>query len=55
MKDQLDSILEAGIARGAAPGVTAIVVDREGVRYEGGFGERQLGSGIAMTTDTVGK
>lgn len=55
MKEQLDSVLNHGVAQGAAPGVTAIVVDREGIRYEGGFGERQLGSGVAMTTDTVGK
>ncbi|EED32989.1 beta-lactamase [gamma proteobacterium NOR5-3] len=55
MKEQLDSILSQGITRGAAPGVTAIVVDRGGVRYEGGFGERQFGGGVAMSTDTVGK
>jgi methyl acetate hydrolase len=54
MRDNLDAILEAGVARGAAPGVAAVVVDREGERYLGGSGERRLGSGEAMTPDTVG-
>lgn len=54
MERVLDDVLRNGIARGAAPGVTAIVVNREGVLYEGAFGEREL-HGAAMTTDTVGK
>ncbi len=54
MKDQIDAILSAGIERGAAPGAVAVVVDRDGVRYEGAAGERSLGSGAAMTVDTVG-
>lgn len=54
MKDELDTILQAGIDRGAAPGAVVVVVDRHGVRYEGAAGERALGSGVAMTTDTVG-
>jgi methyl acetate hydrolase len=55
MKDEIDRLLAAGIERGAAPGVTAIVVDRQGTRYEGGFGERASGSGVPMNTDTVAK
>ena len=54
MQDELDAILTEGIARGAAPGAVAIVVDADGVRYEGSAGERAIGSGVAMTTDTVG-
>lgn len=54
MQDTLDEVLAAGVESGAAPGVVAVVVDRDGVRYEGAFGERQTGSGVAMTTDTVG-
>jgi methyl acetate hydrolase len=54
MQDQLDAILKAGIARGAAPGAVVVVVDRDGVLYEGSAGERSLGSGIEMTNDTVG-
>lgn len=51
---QLDEILAAGIERGAAPGAAAVIVDREGVRYQGAAGERELGGGTAMTVDTVG-
>ncbi len=54
MQDKLDAVLEAGIERGAAPGAVAVVVDGAGVRYEGSAGERALGSGVSMTTDTVG-
>lgn len=54
MKAQLDTMLEAGVARGAVPGAVAVIVDRHGVRYEGSAGERALGSGVEMTTDTVG-
>lgn len=53
MKAELDSVLAAGIERGAAPGVTAVVVDRDDVRYEGGFGNRVEG-GAQMSFDTVG-
>ncbi len=54
MKDQLDAILQAGVDRAAAAGVTAVVVDASGVLYEGAFGERVIGSGIPMENDTVG-
>jgi len=54
MKSKLDDILEAGVAAGAAPGAVAIVVDRDGVRWEGAAGVRAAGSETPMTTDTVG-
>lgn len=54
MQERIDTILQAGIERGAAPGAVAIVVDTDGVRYEGSAGERALGSGVEMTNDTVG-
>ena len=54
MKNTLDELLAAGIEDGAAPGVVAVVVNRDGVLYEGAFGERQIGSGAAMEVDTVG-
>ena len=54
MSANYDEILKAGIAKGAAPGATAIVVNRDGVVWEGAAGERVAGSGMAMTTDTVG-
>jgi methyl acetate hydrolase len=54
MSEQLDAILQAGVERGAAPGASAIVVDRDGVRWQGAAGERVLGSGVEMTKDSVG-
>lgn len=54
MSDKFDAILNDGIRQGAAPGAVAIVVDRNGVVWEGAAGERVIGSGIEMTTDTVG-
>jgi methyl acetate hydrolase len=54
MKRELDEVLSAGIERGAAPGVVGVVVDRAGTRYEGAFGERAIGTGIEMQTNTVG-
>ena len=50
----IDDVLQAGVARGDVAGVTGIVVDRDGVRWHGGFGERSAGSGVEMTADTVG-
>ncbi|MEM9611454.1 MAG: serine hydrolase domain-containing protein [Actinomycetota bacterium] len=54
MQAALDRILTDGVARGAAPGAVFVVVDRDGVRYEGAAGERAIGSGVDMTADTVG-
>jgi len=50
----LDDVLEAGVARGAAPGAVAVTVDASGETWLGAAGERQIGSGVEMTTDTVG-
>ncbi len=50
----LDAVLEAGVTGGAAPGIVAAVVDADGVTYMGAAGERAIGSGVEMTTDTVG-
>ena len=54
MIEQLDDLLAAGIDRGHAAGASAVVVDRDGVRYEGAFGVRSAGGSTTMTTDTVG-
>lgn len=54
LQQKLDDILAQGIGRGDAAGVAAIVANREGILYEGAFGERSLGSGSKMTVDTVG-
>ncbi len=54
MHTTLDQILAAGIDDGVAPGAVAIIVNREGVLWQGAAGERVLGNGVAMTVDTVG-
>ena len=54
MKNQLDQLLDEATATGDVPGVVAIAFDRDGLTYQGAFGERSLGSGVAMTNDTVG-
>ena len=53
-KNSYDEILKSGIGNAAAPGAAAIVVNRDGVIWEGAAGERVANSGTAMTTDTVG-
>ncbi|MEM9035050.1 MAG: serine hydrolase domain-containing protein [Actinomycetota bacterium] len=54
MKDRLDEVLAAGIERGAAPGASFVVVDRDGATYEGAAGARAIGGDVAMTPDSVG-
>ncbi|MDG1409147.1 MAG: serine hydrolase [Acidimicrobiales bacterium] len=54
MQTGLDTILSSAVDNGDVPGVVAMVVDPDGVLYEGAFGERSLGSGAEMTLDTVG-
>jgi len=54
LKTAIEDVLQTGVSGGAVAGVTAAVTDRDGLLYEGGFGERAAGGGVAMTTDTVG-
>ena len=54
LKTSIDALLQAGVQSGAVPGVVAMAADRDGIIYEGAFGERTLGSGQSMTLDTVG-
>lgn len=53
LKQRADMLLGGAVAAGKVPGVVAMATNREGVIYEGGFGERLLGGGQAMTPDTV--
>ena len=53
MQAAIDSLLKGAVDRGDVPGVVALATDRRGALYEGGFGERVLGSGTEMTPDTV--
>jgi CubicO group peptidase (beta-lactamase class C family) len=54
LQSEIDALLHKAVASGDVPGVVAAATDRGGPIYEGGFGERVLGSGEPMTTDTVG-
>jgi CubicO group peptidase (beta-lactamase class C family) len=46
-------VLWSTVANGDVPGVVALAADRNGIIYADAFGERQLGSGVEMTLDTV--
>mgnify|MGYP000884803646 FL=1 len=54
MKQRLDDLLAAGVENGHVPGVVAAMVDKDGLTYIGSAGERTIGTGDVMTTDTVG-
>lgn len=51
--EAIEQVLESAVARGDVPGMVAAVTDRDGTVYEDAFGERGLGKGVPMTTDTV--
>jgi methyl acetate hydrolase len=53
LQTKADALLQSAVAKGDVPGVTAVATTREGAIYEGGFGERVLGGGAAMSPDTV--
>ena len=54
LQNEADAVLHGAVANGDVPGVVAGATDRDGTIYEGGFGERAIGSGVAMTADTLG-
>ena len=54
MKQKLDDVLAAGVKSGQVPGSVAAMVDKNGLTYIGSAGERTIGTGDVMTTDTVG-
>ena len=54
LTQRIDAILSEAAAEGAVPGVVAGVTGAGDDLYLGGFGERVLGGGDAMTPDTVG-
>lgn len=49
----LDKVLADAVAEKRTPGVVVSVATRQGVVYAGAAGERALGGGVPMTTDTV--
>jgi CubicO group peptidase (beta-lactamase class C family) len=52
-KQTIDALLAGACACGDVPGVIAMAVDRNGMLYEGAFGERAIGGAQPMTLDTV--
>ena len=54
LNKSLDAVLEAAVLAGDVPGVVAGLTTADATVYEGGFGERAIGGGVAMTSDTVG-
>ena len=54
LRSACDEILQKVVAvKDRVPGVVAMITDRSANIYEGAAGERILGAGQAMTTDTV--
>jgi methyl acetate hydrolase len=54
LKSSIDAVLNGVVSsKPRVPGVVAMVTDRSANIYEGAKGERTLGSGEAMTTDSV--
>jgi len=49
----IDTLLQHAVSEGRVAGVIATACTREQTIYEGAFGERILGTGVAMTPDTV--
>src|SRR5262252_5663066 len=45
--------LEAAVSRGDTPGVVALVVDRDGVIYEGAAGKADVGRNAAMPVNAI--
>jgi methyl acetate hydrolase len=53
VEEQIDGALRSAVEAGGVPGVVAMAASADGPIYESTFGERALGSGRAMTLDTV--
>ena len=53
LQSNVDELLRGAADGGEVPGVVALAIDRSGVIYEGGFGQRINGQSIRMTPDTV--
>lgn len=53
LKENVNALLQNAVAHGDVPGVVAAATNRAETIYEGGFGERILGSGSAMMPNTV--
>jgi CubicO group peptidase (beta-lactamase class C family) len=52
-KEALSSVLQDAVRRGDAPGVVALVVDRDGVLFEAAAGDSDVARGAAMPADAI--
>ncbi len=52
-RDPIDAALRAATETERVAGVVALAADKDGVIYEGAFGQRKLGSHAPMTMDTI--
>ncbi len=52
---RIDATLRRAVEAGDVAGVSVVVIDRDGQIISAAAGERRLGSGAAMTADTVGR
>lgn len=50
---RLDPVLAESIEANEVPGIAALIVDRQAVVYQGGFGVREHGGSAPMAVDTV--
>jgi CubicO group peptidase (beta-lactamase class C family) len=50
---QIDEVLRGAVEAGEVPGVVGVAATESGPIYQGAFGVRELGTGRAMTLDTV--
>ena len=53
MQARIDSYLSSAVNGTYIPGIVAIVVDKEGVLYEGAFGYKNVAQGSPMQTDSI--
>ncbi len=52
-QEQIDTTLRGAVEAREVPGIVAMATTKDGPIYQGAFGVRDLGSGTAMTPDTV--
>ena len=49
----VDAVLADAVKRGDIPGVVAVVVDRNGIIYQGAFGKADVATGKPLTADAI--
>lgn len=51
--EALSSVLQSAVRKGDAPGLVALVVDRDGVLFEAAAGQSDVARGAAMSADAI--